>query len=137
MGRNVRGFKPHVLREILDLPKERFRYWRSHIDPEPHKPYFTYPDILAYRIIKTYIDGRNVPVEVLAKADWTSVFKTINETHYEDLKKMAAVLNKSNDIQITLEMVENCNNALDTEINAFSLKRLVEEQIDTVMNFGV
>lgn len=61
---------PGQVREILGLPQETFRHWKSKLPPlanrNGHRPCFTYGDLFAIAVIQTLITQAGVQVSALA-----------------------------------------------------------------------
>lgn len=70
-----RGYKPHVVAELLNVGPETVRYWRTRLDPNSAKTHFSGGRLLAYRVIKTLVRNRFVPVEVLEHCPLETLFE--------------------------------------------------------------
>lgn len=131
-----RGFKPHLVRDMLALPKERFRNWRNKLDPNPHKAYFSATDLLAYRVMKALIDKHSVPVEYLSNIDFSEIFVLFASTDRSELKNKVIALDRNTD---TLNIVANRIEAFELLRNGILLvfvDELLAEQIDAFMDYG-
>lgn len=63
------GFKPHVVRELLGVGAETLRYWRTSLDPDPKRLYFSSGRVLLYRILTVLIRHHFIPVQCLQRCD--------------------------------------------------------------------
>lgn len=135
MNAEIRGYKPQVLMQLVNLPKERFRYWRAHLDPNPHRSHFTFSDIFAYRIMKSFIDDRREEVAFLAGLDWSTLFTKLANTSYKELRKMVIVLD-SQPAKMTIEYLDKANYILSNKVSILYLAPLVDEQFSSFVELG-
>lgn len=68
------GYKPHVTAELLGITRETLRYWRAHLDPHPQRHHYSGGILFAYRIVKSLIRYKHLPVETLAQCAWVPLF---------------------------------------------------------------
>lgn len=135
MSNETRGYKPHLVREILGLSKERFRYWRNKLDPKPHRSHFIYSDILAYRVMKTLIEDKREPVEFLSKFDWSELFKSLSLTNNQELKKMVVTLHAES-TNMTLQHLEEISGNRSNKVIFVYLEELIDEQFNAFVELG-
>ncbi|MBL1319700.1 MAG: hypothetical protein COA63_001385 [Methylophaga sp.] len=135
MKTETRGYKPHLVRDILGLSKERFRYWRNKLDPKPHRSYFTYSDILAYRIMKTLIEDKREPVEFLSRFDWSELFKFLTVTSTQDLRIMVVALHVESN-SMTIHSLEDIANNKSNKVIFVYFEELIEEQFSAFVQLG-
>jgi len=135
MNNEARGYKPHLVRDILGLTKERFRYWRNKLDPKPYRPYFSYSDILAYRVMKALIEYKHLPVEFLSKFDWSELFKLLSHTNNRDLERMVVTLHVEQ-VSMTIQHLEEIADKHSNKLIFVFLKELIEEQLNAFLELG-
>lgn len=108
-----RGYKPHTAAEILGVGKETLRYWRAHMDPKPARSHYPAGVVLAYRIIKTLVRNRHIPVQTLERCDWTKIFHMCETLSMEKLRDYYVELDENNS-------VVSCKREADWDDDPFS-----------------
>lgn len=133
--KQAKGFKPHDAAELLNVGMQTLRYWRTHVDPFPHRSYFSGGTLFAYLVIKYFCRTMRVPVGVLEKCSWESIFRLCESTHMKELANQAILVDEKS---YTLTVVELKHRLPDFvfHIHRLPLKPLVEEHIDALVNYG-
>lgn len=88
-----KGYKPHVVRGLLEVSQETLRYWRKHIEPGTMRSHYTGKEMLEYWILMAFIRDRKIPIRVLKTCDWSSLFKVCRIGKIEELKTYMIVFN--------------------------------------------
>lgn len=81
------GFKPHVAAELLNVGPESIRQWRSRLDQNPLRAYFSASSLLAYRIFKALIRNKYIPVSLLEKCCWAPLFEVCENVSWSSLSE--------------------------------------------------
>lgn len=95
MGRANRGFQPSVVKELLEIPDEAFRYWRKNLDIQPTRKYFDRDAIFAYKVIASFVRDKHVPVRVLKKCDLGPIFSWREHAAIGELAEYWVLLNEN------------------------------------------
>lgn len=129
------GFKPHLVRDLLGLSKERFRYWRKKLDPIPKRSHFSSSDILAYRVLRTLIEGRREPVEFLSRFDWSGLFTSFSMKSLQELKGMVVTLNLDSS-EVKLQCFDNIADNKSNIIIIVYLEEIITEHCEAFIGLG-
>ena len=129
------GFKPHLVREILGLGKEQFRYWRNNIDPTPSRPFFSTSDLLTYRVIKVLILDKHISVKYLKNLDLTELFIYFQITKNSDLVDKYIMLDEENNIYKIIS-VEEIVSYIRNKIALINLRQVSEDHNKELEDFG-
>lgn len=135
MDTEIRGYKPQVLMQLVDIPKERFRYWRAHLDPNPHRSHFTFSDIFAYRIMKSFVIDRREKVEFLSHLNWSTLFSKLAATNNKELREMVIVLD-SKPLNMRIEYLDKVSDIQSNKISFLYLAPLLDEQFSSFVELG-
>ncbi len=87
------GYKPHVVRELVEISPETFRYWRANLDPSPHRSLFTAGDVLGYHVFAVLIRYKHVSPQFLRKLDFSKLFNVVNSSPLEKLETHVIEIN--------------------------------------------
>ena len=132
---NSRGYKPHVVRELLGLSNEKFRNWRKILDPVKARTHFSANIMFAYRIIQALIeDYRFKPSELKALNsdvifNFCLITPIIEAAHYYVL-----ISKHTNDLKLLHERVRF--DIQDRKLDHMYLKELVEEHCNSYLAMG-
>ena len=130
-----KGYKPNVTAELLEVGDQTLRYWRTHLDPSPHRRCFSADVVLAYQIIKFLTRVRHVPVGVLEKCGCESVFKLCESNELADLSRLAIVIDEKHcDLKVVDSAFQPDN--FDLYLHKLALKPVVNEHLDALSGFG-
>ena len=129
------GFKPHIVRDVLDISQETLRYWRSNIDSDTIRTHFSPSDILVYRLLKIYTIDYGIPIKRLKHFDWSNLFSEFNKQSYSKLNKLVVVLNQSEDF---LKLIKSEDAAYYSHYRnlKIDLETVVEENIKAILAKG-
>ena len=75
-----KGLKPKQVASILNIGEQKLRYWRTKLDPNPHRSEFSVPDLLAFRIIQVLIEIRHFSTQDLEKFQLIGLFEWCHVT---------------------------------------------------------
>lgn len=82
-----RGYKPHVVRELLNITKERLRYWRSNLDPKQSRSHFSSSDVFAYRILHACTQDLRISPSELKKFNLKNIFHFCQNNSFNTISK--------------------------------------------------
>ena len=125
-----------VAANMLDISTETIRYWRSNLDPEKTRYYFSPEDIFVYRIMKSFIRGYTKPISLLKKCDWTLIFKVCNETEYRVLRKHLVILN-SIQKKLYFALEDQAPDRFDSNFTAIHLGRIYKQHLKSQIENGL
>lgn len=130
------GFKPQVARDVLDITKERFRYWRRKLDPNPFRSHLSFMDIMVYRVFKSLIDNKTAQVEDMSDFDFSELFVIFNKSNYKDLRKLSIALDR-NDFRIHIvESKEKLVQYMRNNVAFVHMDELFDDQIQAFTEYG-
>ncbi|MCU7871760.1 MAG: hypothetical protein KZQ91_03345 [Candidatus Thiodiazotropha sp. (ex Lucinoma borealis)] len=76
-------YNPGFVIEILDISREKFRYWRRELDSRPYRPRFSFQMLLAYAVIQELVDNRWLSPRHLKATNLEDLFAWFEIDHAE------------------------------------------------------
>lgn len=131
----TRGYKPHVAAALLDIGPQTLRYWRKHVDPRPHRAYFSGGVLFAYRTIKLLTRRRHVPVEILERCKWDSFFCICESNLPANLAQQRLSVNERT-FEVTLVDPDQALDYEDLDQHFLPLAPVIIEHTTALLNFG-
>jgi len=89
--KNIQGFKPGKVCQILGVTKQTFRYWRENLYPENDKKEFNLDDIFMYQFIKSFIQVRRLMVKELLDVEWQCILDELSRMDKQEKQSSIAV----------------------------------------------
>jgi len=134
--KNSPGFKPQVARDILGVTKERFRYWRTKLDPNPFRSHLSFMDIMVYRVFKSMVDNKSAQVEDISGFDFSELFSLFNKSNYKDLRKICIALDTADFRFYIAKSREELVQYMRNSVRFVYMDELVDEQIQAITEYG-
>jgi hypothetical protein len=134
-SQNSRGYKPHIVRELLGVSKERLRYWKKNLDPKPTRTHFSSSDLFAYRILQACIQDLRITPSELKTFDLPCVFEFCQTHELQDMENYLLKLNiETKTISINAE--SDSFDFRNRKISCLFLEELVKEHILAFLSHG-
>lgn len=131
----ARGYKPQVVMELLDINRETLRYWRKHVDPNPHRHFYTSGVLLAYQAIKILIRKKHLPVEVLKRCEWREAFRLIESLPLTSVSERLLTINERT-FDVKLLNPQETYDRNDLDLHYLPLRPVVDAHVDALLGFG-
>jgi len=132
---NSRGYKPHVVRELLGLRSQKFRNWRKILDPIPTRTHFPADVMFAYRILQALMEDYRFKPSELKALNSDVIFEFCLSTPIVEAVHYYVLISKhSNDLQVLHESVRF--DIQDRKLDHMYLKDLVEEHRNAFLAMG-
>jgi hypothetical protein len=125
------NFTPQQVRQILSIPQETLRHWRTTLPPlsgkKGYSPCFSAGDILALRIVKEIVDKFRIRVQVLVPNS-VSLFNTCKGVNWGRTYSQFLVFDPNSSTQIVLQKADDLKfTPLNSTVMLIPLDYFVEE----------
>tara|TARA_R110002153_G_scaffold178117_1_gene331246 strand:- start:791 stop:1306 length:516 start_codon:yes stop_codon:yes gene_type:complete len=129
------GLKPKQVASILNIGEQKLRYWRTKLDPNPHRSEFSVPDLLAFRIIQVLIEIRHFSTQDLEKFQLIGLFEWCHVTDIDQIKNSSLMIN---DNLLTIEFLGEADvvNLDDLYTHYIKLKTIVDMHFRQLHSLG-
>ncbi|WP_444993910.1 hypothetical protein [Aliikangiella sp. IMCC44359] len=132
---NSRGYKPHVVKELLGLSNEKFRNWRKILDPVSARTHFPADVMFAYRILQALMEDYRFKPSELKALNSDAIFEFCLSTHIVEAAHYYVLISKrTNDLKILHERVRF--DIQDRKLDHMYLKDIVEEHCNAYLAMG-
>ena len=134
MGVTTINFQPGTVIQLLGIERSIFRYWRSHLDPNPEQKSFDKEKLFAYRLLTCLIQDKHLPVHVLELFDLGPIFRWKEFLSAEDLQSKWGVLHESQGVIEYVDASEAFQHQAEhVDVHAFFLKLVYEKHIASLI----
>lgn len=131
----MKGWKPHVVYELLNISRQNFDYIRTRIYPGNKKPLFSTYEILLYKIISISVDPFGLEKKRVAQIDWNNVLSELISLEFSGhANKIMSINMASHDFRI-YDSIGDFKHFDRGNFN-FNLHEISEKLLDQIINLG-